>query len=179
MRLVPFIFPGKWLFRSTLSNKSAVFFFFGFPSTLPWLPLVSVSEDRRWLPLESTFFLVYFRDLDAFSKLLLGPGISDLVSKVTRTRDRRKLEPSEILNEFRYSIIANTELQQVLQAAKRAFSISDSSGAIFKSLTDEMANKHPILEELLERVLNDDWTGLDEVWTIVKRRRKKKFWQWN
>lgn len=117
--------------------------------------------------------------MDAFSKVLLGPGISDLVSKVTRTRDRRKLEPSEILNEFRYSIIANTELQQVLQAAKRAFSISDSSGAIFKSLTDEMANKHPILEELLERVLNDDWTGLDEVWTIVKRRRKKKFWQWN
>ena len=103
--------------------------------------------------------------------------MSDLVSKVTRTRDRRKLEPSEILNEFRCGIIANTELQEVLQAAKRAFSISDSSGAMFKNLTDEMANKHPILEQLLERVLKDDWTGLNE-WTLVKHKRKKKFWQW-
>lgn len=117
--------------------------------------------------------------MDAFSKLLLGPGMSDLVSKVTCTRDRRKLEPSEIVNEFRCGIIANTELQEVLKAAKRSFSISDSGGAMFKNLTDEMANKHPILEEMLERVLKDDWTGLDEVWTIVKHRRKKKFWQWN
>ena len=105
--------------------------------------------------------------------------MSDLVSKVTRTHDRRKLEPSEILNEFRYGIIANTELQEVLQAAKRAFSISDSSGAMFKNLTDEMANKHPILEQLLERVLKDDWTGLDKGWTIVTHRRKKKLWQLN
>ena len=103
--------------------------------------------------------------------------MSDLVSKVTRTRDRRKLEPSEILNEFRYGIIANTELQEVLQAAKRAFSISDSSGAMFKNLTDEMANKHPILEQLLERVLKDDWTALNG-WTLVTQKRKKKFWQW-
>ena len=103
--------------------------------------------------------------------------MSDLVSKVTRTRDRRKLEPSEILNEFRYDIIANTELQEVLQAAKRAFSISDSSGAMFKNLTDEMANKHPILEQLLELVLKDDWTALNE-WTLVTQKRKKKFWQW-
>ena len=103
--------------------------------------------------------------------------MSDLVSKVTRTRDRRKLEPSEILNEFRYDIIANTELQEVLQAAKRAFSISDSSGAMFKNLTDEMANKHPILEQLLELVLKDDWTALNG-WTLVTQKRKKKFWQW-
>ena len=160
----------------TFSTEQLECSFFRF-STLPWLPPVSVSWDGRWLPLKSTFFLVYFRDLDAFSKLLLGPGMSDLVSKVTRTRDRRKLEPSEILNEFRYGIIANTELQEVLQAAKRAFSISDSSGAMFKNLTDEMANKHPILEQLLERVLKDDWTALNG-WTLVTQKRKKKFWQW-
>ena len=128
----------------------------------------------RWLPLKSKLFilLVYFRVLDAFSKLLLGAKMSQLVAKVTRTRDRRELEPSEVINEFRRGIIVNTNLQEVLQAAKRAFSISDSSGAMFKKLTEEMANKHPILEQLLERVLNDAWTGLNE-WTIVGRKKVK------
>ena len=110
--------------------------------------------------------------MDAFSKLLLGAKMSHLVAKVTRTRDRRELEPSEVINEFRRGIIVNTNLQEVLQAAKRAFSISDSSGAMFKKLTEEMANKHPILEQLLERVSNDAWTGLNE-WTIVGRRKVK------
>ena len=98
--------------------------------------------------------------------------MSHLVAKVTRTRDRRELEPSEVINEFRRGIIVNTNLQEVLQAAKRAFSISDSSGAMFKKLTEEMANKYPILEQLLERVSNDAWTGLNE-WTIVVRRKVK------
>ena len=114
-----------------------------------------------------------FRDLDAFSKLLLGAKMSHLVAKVTRTRDRRELEPSEVINEFRRGIIVDSNLQEVLQAAKRAFSISDSSGAMFKKLTEEMANKHPILEQLLERVLKDDWTGLNE-WAVKKCRRKKR-----
>ena len=98
--------------------------------------------------------------------------MSHLVAKITRTRDRRELEPSEVINEFRRGIIVNTNLQEVLQAAKRAFSISDSSGAMFKKLSEEMANKHPILEQLLERVLNDACTGLNE-WTIVGRRKVK------
>ena len=98
--------------------------------------------------------------------------MSHLVAKVTRTRDRRELEPSKVINEFRRGIIVNTNLQEVLQAAKRAFSISDSSGAMFKKLTEEMANKHPILEQLLERVLNDDWTGLNKC-TVVGRKKRK------
>ncbi|KAM7440704.1 RNA-binding motif [Porites harrisoni] len=116
--------------------------------------------------------LLLKEDLDAFSKLLLGAKMSHLVAKVTRTRDRRELEPSEVINEFRRGIIVDSNLQEVLQAAKRAFSISDSSGAMFKKLTEEMANKHPILEQLLERVLKDDWTGLNE-WAVKKCRRKK------
>ena len=103
-------------------------------------------------PVKSTsllLFFVQFRDLDAFSKLLLGQPMSDLVAKVTRTCDQRKLEPPEIINELRRGKIVNTNLQEVLQAAKRAFSVSDSSGAMFKNLTEEMANKHPILKQLL------------------------------
>ena len=120
-----------------------------------------------------SYFFVQFRDLDAFSKLLLGQPMSDLVAKVTRTCDQRELEPFEIINELRHGIIVNTNLQEVLQAAKRAFSVSDSSGAMFKNLTEEVANKHPILEQLLERVLKDDWTGLNE-WAVKKKKRKKR-----
>ena len=98
--------------------------------------------------------------------------MAHLVAKVTHTRDRLELETSEVINEFRRGIIVDTNLQEVLQAAKRAFSISDPSGAMFKKLTEEMANKHPILEQLLERVLKDDWTGLNE-WTVKKYKRKK------
>ena len=119
-----------------------------------------------------SYFFVQFRDLDAFSKLLLGQPMSDLVAKVTHTRDQRELEPSEIINELRRGIIVNTNLQEVLQAAKRAFSVSDSSGAMFKNLTEELANKHPILEQLLERVWKDDWTGLNE--RDVKKKNAKR-----
>ena len=118
-------------------------------------------------------FFVHFRDLDAFSKLLLGPQMADLVARVTRTRDRLSLAPSTVIYQLRQGRISDTRLQEVLQIAKRAFSISDSSGAMFKNLTDkitaefpllgqqqehllthEMANKHSILEQLLER---DGW----------------------
>lgn len=118
-------------------------------------------------------FFVYFRDLDAFSKLLLGPQMADLVARASRTRDRLIPRPSEIIYQLRQGRISDTRLQEVLQIAKRAFSISDSSGAMFKNLTDkitaefpllgqqqehlltdEMANKHPVLEQLLER---DGW----------------------
>ena len=118
-------------------------------------------------------FFVHFRDLDAFSKLLLGPQMADLVARVTRTRDRLSLAPSTVIYQLRQGRISDTRLQEVLQIAKRAFSISDSSGTMFKNLTDkitaefpllgqqqehllthEMANKHPILEQLLER---DGW----------------------
>ena len=111
--------------------------------------------------------------MDSFSKLLLGSKMSHLVAKVTSTRDLCELEPSEVVNELRRGIIVNTKLQEVLQAAKRAFNISDSSGAMFKKLTEEMANKHPVLEQLLERVLKDDWTELNE-WTKRKKRKFKK-----
>ena len=123
-------------------------------------------------------FFVHFRDLDAFSKLLLGPQMADLVARVTRTRDRLSLAPSTVIYQLRQGRISDTRLQEVLQIAKRAFSISDSSGAMFKNLTDkitaefpllgqqqehllthEMANKHPILEQLLER---DGWHCLVE-----------------
>ena len=120
-----------------------------------------------------SYFFLQFRDLDAFSKLLLGQPMSDLVAKVTRTCDQRELEPSEIINELRRGMIVNTNLQEVLQAAKRAFSVSDSSEAMFKNLTEELANKHPILEQLLERVLKDDWTGLYER-NVKKKKRKKR-----
>ena len=83
--------------------------------------------------------------------------MADLVAEVIRTRDRRRLERSEIIRELLHGRLGSSRLQEVLQAAKRAFSISDSSGTMFKNLTDEMANKHPILEQLLERVLKDDW----------------------
>ena len=83
--------------------------------------------------------------------------MADLVAEVTRIRDRRRLERSEIIRELLHGRLGSTRLQEVLQAAKRAFSISDSSGAMFQNLTDDIANKHPILEQLLERVLKDDW----------------------
>ena len=113
---------------------------------------VELKHPRLKEPVKSTsllLFFVQFRDLDAFSKLLLGQPMSDLVAKVTRTCDQRELEPPEIINELRRGKIVNTNLQEVLQAAKRAFSVSDSSGAMFKNLTEEMANKHPILKQLL------------------------------
>lgn len=53
-------------------------------------------------------------------------------------------------------MLINTRLKEVLVVAKRAFSISDSSEALFKNLTDEMATEHPILQTLLDRVLNDE-----------------------
>ena len=105
--------------------------------------------------------------------------MSDLVAKVTHTCDQRELEPSEIINELRRGIIVNTNLQEVLQAAKRAFSVSDSSGAMFKNLTEELANKHPILEQLLERVSKDDWTGLNESAVKKKKRKKRAVREWN
>ena len=113
---------------------------------------VELKHPRLKEPVKSTsllLFFVQFRDLDAFSKLLLGQPMSDLVAKVTRTCDQRELEPPEIINELRRGKIVNTNLQEVLQAAKRAFAVSDSSGAMFKNLTEEMANKHPILKQLL------------------------------
>ena len=118
-------------------------------------------------------FFVYYRDLDAFSKLLLGPQMADLVARVTPTRNRLTHRPSKVIYRLRQGRIYDTRLQEVLQIAKRAFYISDSSGAMFKSLTDkittefpvlgqqqehfltyEMANKHSILEQLLEQ---DSW----------------------
>ena len=99
---------------------------------------------------------VISRDLDAFSKLLLGPKMSTVVEEVARRRDRRRLEPSEIVYELGHSKLINTRLQEVLQVAKRAFSISDSSGSMFKNMTDEIASEHPILQPLLDRVLKDE-----------------------
>ena len=98
-----------------------------------------------------------FSTLSAFSKILLGEKMADLVAEVTRIRDRRRLERSEIIRELLHGRLGSPRLQEVLQAAKRAFSISESRGAMFQNLTDDMAKKHPILEQLLERVLKDDW----------------------
>lgn len=79
-----------------------------------------------------------------------------MVEEVTRKRDRRRLEPSEIAFELGHSKLINTRLQEVLKVAKRAFSISDSSGAMFKSLTDEISTEYPILQSLLNSILKDE-----------------------
>lgn len=78
------------------------------------------------------------------------------MEEVTRKRDRRRLEPSEIAFELGHSKLINTRLQEVLKVAKRAFSISDSSGAMFKSLTDEISTEYPILQSLLNSILKDE-----------------------
>ena len=52
--------------------------------------------------------------------------------------------------------LMNTRLQEMLTVAKRVFSISDSSGGAFKSLTDQLRAEYPILKALLERVLDSE-----------------------
>jgi len=95
------------------------------------------------------------RNLDEFSKLLLGPEMSTVIDEVVRRRDRRRLEQSEIIYELSHCQLMNTRLKDVLKTAKRAFSISDSSGSLFKNLTDEITSQHSILQSLVDRVLKD------------------------
>lgn len=99
--------------------------------------------------------LLLQKNLDAFSKLLLGPKLSTLVKDV-RLKYGRPLSPSSFVSEFAQSKLMNTRLQEVLVVAKRAFNISDASGATFKSLTEELVVEHPLLKTLLDRVLNDE-----------------------
>ncbi|XP_068740733.1 coatomer subunit epsilon-like isoform X1 [Montipora capricornis] len=99
--------------------------------------------------------LLLQKDLDAFSKLLLGPKLSTLVKDV-RLKYGRPLSPSSFVSEFAQSKLMNTRLQEVLVVAKRAFTISDASGATFKSLTEELVAEQPLLKTLLDRVLNDE-----------------------
>ena len=95
------------------------------------------------------------RNLDEFSKLLLGPEMSNAIDEVVRRRDRRRLEQSEFTYELSHCQLMNTRLKDVLKTAKRAFSISDSSGSLFKNLTDEVISQHSILQSLVDRVLKD------------------------
>lgn len=95
------------------------------------------------------------RNLDEFSKLLLGPEMSNAIDEVVRRRDRRRLEQSEFIYELSHCQLMNTRLNDVLKTAKRAFSISDSSGTLFKNLTDEVTSQHSILQSLVDRVLKD------------------------
>ena len=95
------------------------------------------------------------RNLDEFSKLLLGPEMSTVIDEVVRRRDRRRLEQSELTFELSHCQIINTRLKEVLKTAKRAFSISDSSGSLFKTLTDEITSQHPILQSLVDVVLKE------------------------
>ncbi|KAJ7389314.1 hypothetical protein OS493_032168 [Desmophyllum pertusum] len=99
--------------------------------------------------------LLLQRDLDEFSKLLLGPKMATAVDDVSHRRDRRRLEPSEIIHALGHCQLINTRLKDVLKTAKRAFSISDSSGSLFKNLTDEITSQHSILQCLIDRVLKD------------------------
>lgn len=93
--------------------------------------------------------------MDEFSKLLLGPKMATAVDDVSHRRDRRRLEPSEIIHALGHCQLINTRLKDVLKTAKRAFSISDSSGSLFKNLTDEITSQHSILQCLIDRVLKD------------------------
>ena len=96
------------------------------------------------------------RNLDEFSKLLLGPEMSTVIDEVVRRRDRRgRLEQSEFTYELSHCQIINTRLKDLLKTAKRAFSISDSSGSLFKTLTDEITSQHSILQSLVDRVLKE------------------------
>ena len=95
------------------------------------------------------------RNLDEFSKLLLGPEMSNAIDEVVRRRDRRRLEQSEFIYELSHCQLMNTRLKDVLKTAKRAFSLSDSSGSLFKNLTDEVTSQHSILQSLVDRVLKD------------------------
>lgn len=100
--------------------------------------------------------LLLQKDLDAFSKLLLGPTLSDLVKDICGKPGRRQLDSSEMSHVLGQARLMNTQLQEVLTVAKRAFSISDSSGAAFKSLTDQLREECPILKALLKKVLDGE-----------------------
>lgn len=102
-----------------------------------------------------TLFSCVSRDLDEFSKLLLGPEMQRVIEEVVHRRDRRRLEPSEIMYEVGHCHLMNTRLKDVLKTAKRAFSISDSSGSLFKHLTDEITSQHSILHSLVDGVLKE------------------------
>ena len=93
--------------------------------------------------------------MDEFSKLLLGPKMSTVVEEVSGRRDRRRLEPSEILYELRHFRIINTSLKDLLKTAKRAFNITDSSGSLFKNLTKEITTQYSLLQPLVDQVLTD------------------------
>ena len=92
--------------------------------------------------------------LDAFSKLLLGPKMAELVDDITTRQSERRLETSEVLYELSHSVLFNTRLREVLKVAKRAFSLSDSS-ASFMSLVREMTSRHSVMESFLDLVMQD------------------------
>lgn len=77
------------------------------------------------------------------------------VEEVTHRRDRRHLEPSEIMYELRRSKVMNTNMTDLLKTTKRALNILDSSGAKLKDLTEEISKQYPILQPLLDHVLGD------------------------
>lgn len=98
-------------------------------------------------------FLCVFRNLDEFSKLLLGPEMSNIIDEVVRRR--RRHEQSELTYELSHCQLKNTRLKDVLKTAKRAFSISDPSGSLFENLSGEITSQHSILQTLVDRVLKD------------------------
>ena len=53
------------------------------------------------------------RNLDEFSKLLLGPEMSNAIDEVVRRRDRRRLEQSEFIYELSHGQLMNTRLNDV------------------------------------------------------------------
>lgn len=99
--------------------------------------------------------LLLQRAVDEFLKLLSGPKMVTAVEEVTHRRDRRHLEPSEIMYELRRSKVMNTNMTDLLKTTKRALNILDSSGAKLKDLTEEISKQYPILQPLLDHVLGD------------------------
>lgn len=77
------------------------------------------------------------------------------VEEVTHRRDRRRLEPSEILFELKRSKVMNTNMTDLLRTSKRALNILDPSGAKINDLTEEISRQYPILQPLLDYVLAD------------------------
>lgn len=119
--------------------------------------LQEIGRSKQIFPLLSHLhsFSRISRDLDEFSKLLLGTEMSTAVDEVVRRRDRRRLEAMEIEYELGHCQLMNTRLKDVLKTAKRAFSISDSSGSLFRNLTEEITSQHSILHSLVDGVLKD------------------------
>ena len=92
--------------------------------------------------------MFHYRNIYAFSKLLLGPKILKLLEKVIRQVGSSE----DVQHELYHAYLENTKFKEVLKGAKRVCYISDSSGLRFENLAQEMEAQHPLLKSLLDEV---------------------------